>query len=253
MNRNLVFTLALALGLFAQSAFCQSPQDRKEKVEVFGRKVPSKEAQERKSRSIAQLKKEKVPTLSSLPVIVDSGKLKSRKTQEIAHRTIAITIAAIKGEGEKQALIDEMVTKYGAAKFFTPEESAFIKDLTPSESDRIKFSWRYECAWVGLWSLGYVEKLDRPEGICDVAKAVKFLRDRDTNKFIKDAKLRSTKEILDQADLIYRYNWAVTSARVKKQKAPAKLEGGVVHERHYMLNWLIRYMDQKWDDVTTDT
>ncbi|MFN5229343.1 MAG: DUF4272 domain-containing protein [Planctomycetota bacterium] len=23
--------------------------------------------------------------------------------------------------------------------------------------------------------------------------------------------------------------------------------------RHYALNWLIRYMDQEWDDVSTDT
>lgn len=35
--------------------------------------------------------------------------------------------------------------------------------------------------------------------------------------------------------------------------APAGLEKGVVKERHYALNWLVGYMDQAWDDVTTDT
>jgi hypothetical protein len=67
------------------------------------------------------------------------------------------------------------------------------------------------------------------------------------------AKLRTMKEILDEADLIYRYHWAVTDARVKGRDAPAGLDGGVVYERHYTLNWLIRYGDQEWDDISTDT
>ncbi len=58
---------------------------------------------------------------------------------------------------------------------------------------------------------------------------------------------------LDQADVIYRYHWATTDARIKGQPSPAKLEGGVVQERHYVLNWLIGYMDQDWDDISTDT
>ena len=53
--------------------------------------------------------------------------------------------------------------------------------------------------------------------------------------------------------VIYRYHWATTSARIKKLKAPAKLDGGVVMERHYALNWLIKYMDQDWDNISTDT
>lgn len=91
--------------------------------------------------------------------------------------------------------------KYGAEKFFSPEEIVFIKDVSPTQADRIKFSWRYECAWVLLWSLGYVDTLTKPEGICDVPKLVGILRDRDTAQFIKDAKPRPFDQILDQADL----------------------------------------------------
>nr|WP_246762835.1 DUF4272 domain-containing protein [Rhizobium sp. NZLR1] len=28
---------------------------------------------------------------------------------------------------------------------------------------------------------------------------------------------------------------------------------GAVYARHYALNWLIGYMDQDWDDISTDT
>ena len=104
-----------------------------------------------------------------------------------------------------------------------------------------------------LWALGYIDLLDRLESACDAAKAVSFLRDRDTAQFLKDAKLRPIAEILDQADLIYRYNWAVVNARIKNRELPGKLDAGVVQERHYVLNWLIGYMGQEWDEISTDT
>lgn len=246
-------TCGFILVLGATSAMSQSPEDRKARIEEMKAKPPSHEATERKQRSVERLKKEGVPTIEHLPVIGDSTEAKRRTTEEIAHRAIAIVIAAVKGEGLDQATVDSLVKKYGAEKFFSPEELAFIKDAKPTRPDRIKFSWRYECAWVLLWSLGYVETLTKPEGICDVPKLVGILKDRDTAQFIKDAKLRPFDQILDQADLIYRYHWATTDARIKGQPAPAKLEGGVVQERHYALNWLIGYMDEEWDDISTDT
>jgi len=71
--------------------------------------------------------------------------------------------------------------------------------------------------------------------------------------FIQDANLRPIGEILDEADLIYRYHWAVKNARSKGEPPPANLDKGVVLERHHALNWLIGYMDQEWDDISTDT
>lgn len=252
MNRYQAISGSILI-LLTATAMCQSADQRKVKNEDLKAKVPSKEATERKQRSIEQLKKEGVPTIEHLPMYEDSTEAKKRTTEEVAHRTIAIIIAAVKGEGLDQSTVDSLVKKYGAEKFFSPEEMAFIKDTSPTRPDRIKFSWRYECAWVLLWSLGYVETLTRPEGICDVKKLVVILRDRDTPTFIKDAKLRPINQILDQADLIYRYHWATTDARIKSQPAPAKLESGVVQERHYVLNWLIGYMDEEWDDISTDT
>jgi Domain of unknown function (DUF4272) len=119
--------------------------------------------------------------------------------------------------------------------------------------ERAQFSWRYEAYWLMLWSLGYVDTLKRPDSICDVPKAVSFLRENGRKEFIKKAKLRSQKEILDAADLIYRYHWATDDARINSKVAPAGLDAGVVMERHYALNWLIGYMGQEWDDISTDT
>ncbi len=104
-----------------------------------------------------------------------------------------------------------------------------------------------------LWSLGYVPELAPPTSICDVPAAVTFMKDRTRDKFIQDAELRPIGEILDEADLIYRYHWAVVDVRVTGLKIPEDIDGSVVMERHYALNWLIGYMGQAWDDISTDT
>lgn len=129
----------------------------------------------------------------------------------------------------------------------------FIQNAESSKHDRLQFVWRYEAAWVLLWALGYVEKIEKPIAICDVRRAIRIMKERSAEQFLAEAKLRSPTDILDQVDRIYRYHWAVTEARIHGKPAPAGLEPGVTLERHYALNWLIGYMDQEWDDVSTDT
>lgn len=230
-----------------------SPEERRHMIEDFKAKPPSAEAIARKQRSIGRLRAEGVPVLDVLPVIEDSGEAKHRTKEEIAKRAIAVFIAAVKGEGLEQEIIDSVIEQYGAESFFSPEEAAFIADLDPGEQDRINFGWRYECAWILFWALGYVESLSRADHHCDVPELVSIFKNRNMEKFLEDARLRALDEILDETDLIYRYHWAATNARINHQPAPAGLDGGVVKEWHYALNWLIGYMDEEWDDVSVDT
>lgn len=100
-----------------------------------------------------------------------------------------------------------------------------------------------------LWVLGYIDKLDYPSGVCDVPKAFKILDEAGSyNDFFNKSKMKNVNEILDETDLIYRYNWACVNTRLKGQEAPSNLDSGVVKERHYAFNWL-----QDWDDISTDT
>ncbi len=211
------------------------------------------EAQTRKNRSLALLQEEMVPILESLPLIETEAESTRRETKLVAQRAIALCIASVKGEGLEQAIVERLVQEYQIADVLTPDERAFIKNPNPTQHDRLQFSWRYECYWTLLWSLGFVETLARPDKPCDAGVAVSILRDLGREKFFQQAKLRPQAEILDAADLIYRYHWAVTDARINGREAPAGLHGGVVMERHYALNWLIGYQDQAWDDISTDT
>lgn len=216
--------------------------------------TPSNEAVERKARSIAFLKGAGVPTIEHLPVIEDTHSVKSRSTNEVSRRLIACTICALGGESGDRALIDRVLVDFKAHEFLSPEEHTFINHSITDQQTRTQFSWRYERAWVLLWALGYVEKLNYPPSICDAGKLVTLIKGRSVDVLAQNAKPRSTKEILDEADRIYRLHWAVTEERVNRTvSVPKEVERGVVQERHAALNWLIGYMNQEWDDITTDT
>jgi len=213
----------------------------------------SNEAPARRARSIAVLRAESVPFLEELPVIETEAKSTRRTTEQVALRAMALCTVAVKGEGLEQVAVDKMVADYKLESAFTPQELAFVKNKNPTEDDRVQFAWRYECYWVMLWALGYVDKLERPDKISDVKTALSILRESGRDKFMKKAQLRPQRELLDAADLIYRYHWATVDARINNREAPAGLDEGVVTERHHALNWLIGHLGQAWDEVPTDT
>lgn len=213
----------------------------------------SDEAHSRKDRSIAILKAENVPFIEHLPLIETEAESTRRTDEQVATRAMALCVVAVKGEGLDQEIINKLIDDYQLASAFTPNEKEFINNPNPTQHDRVQFAWRYECYWVMLWALGFIDELERPDQICDVKLAISFLRENGREGFLQKARLRPQSELLDAADLIYRYHWAVVDARVSNRDAPTGLDGGIVMERHHALNWLMGYMDQEWDDVSTDT
>ena len=211
------------------------------------------EAEDRKSRSITVLTTEGVPYLDTLPVIETEATSALRSQREVVERTIALAIVAVKGETANHELGQSLIAQFGAQAFFTPAEQAFMANPDPSHEDRVRFTWRYEGVHVMLWALGIYPELGRPDQITDVPLLAGVLRDLGTEGLMAQSRLRPQAQILDAADLIYRYNWAATDARINGREIPAGLDGSVVYERHYALNWLIGYQDQDWDDVSTDT
>lgn len=134
----------------------------------------------------------------------------------------------------------------------TEKEKAILYEEV-SQQDVINMIWKYEAYWVLLWALGIVDELNYPDNIVDCDFATQAVVSVSTfEEFMKKVKLREIEEILDQADLIYRYDWACVNARLKQQQAPAQLNSSVVVERHGALNWLIQ-SDSYWDypDVST--
>ena len=213
----------------------------------------SAEAIDRRLRSESILRAEGVPFLAALPVIETTAEALKRSKEEVARRTLCLLFVAAKGEGLEEELVERVLESYELRPHLTPKELAFVLDSSPSQHDRIQFTWRHEAAWTLLWALGFVAQLGKPAQTCDVEFAVSTMTETTASQFIEDSELRPIADILDQADLIYRYHWAVRNARIKGEQVPADLDPGVTEERHHALNWLIGYEEQTWDDVTTDT
>lgn len=248
------FTLIVGLALCSYAASANpSLEERKEAISSMSEIDPSPEQLSRKLRSEQVLGEEGVPFIEHLPVIESSVDAQIRSEDDVELRALCLVFVAVKGEGLDHETVKKLIATYGLEPHLTPQERAFINDPEPSQHDRVQFVWRYESAWVLLWALGFIDELPRPDQIADVPRLTRIVGDRTTESFREAAVLRDVKQILDQADLIYRYHWAVVDARISGEEPPSGLDSSVVYERHYALNWLISYMGQDWDDVSTDT
>ena len=217
-------------------------------------KVASEEALERKMETEEWLKEMNVPMNAFLPAIEDAAGANVRSKEEVVWRALSLALVALKGEGLEQVMLKQIYERFELAGRLSPMEQEFYEAEEPEEQSRINFAWRYEALFVMLWALGHADELGYPGGVCDVPAVVELIRKSGGHAgLVERSELRSDKELLDEADRIYRLHWAVVDARLRGEDAPADLEAGVVFERHYALNWLIGYQGADWDDVSTDT
>ena len=211
------------------------------------------EAERRKRRSIERLRRERIPVVEHLPVIETAAEIKPRTTNEVVDRALALTIVAEMGATRDHDLAKRMTSAFDASKFLTLQERAFLENATPSDQEYVNFSWRYEGFGVLLWALGFLSTLTGPSQPFVAPDLARILIELGPHKFREKAALRSIDQVLDEADLMYRYHWAVTDARIAGKPFPGGLNPSVTYERHYALSWLIRYEDQTWDEISTDT
>jgi hypothetical protein len=176
-----------------------------------------------------------------------------RTKDEVVDRAIALCYLELKSEKADKKELEKFKEKYSVMSKLTDTEKEFANAENPTEQQMTNANWRAESYHVMLWALGYIDNLKYPNEMCNVGDDVKHLFSKTEKEFREKAKLRTKSEILDEADLILRIDWACVNARVKNETAPSGIDSGVVYERHYSLNWLIKYLNLNWDNVSTDT
>jgi hypothetical protein len=215
------------------------------------------DAEARKERSMALLAELGIQVPASLPPVIAEAEAVLRDTDEVALRALALMIVAVRGEcwNAGDAFPAETLQRHLSWGFdaLSPKETAFLADTAPTQQDKVNFTWRYEALFLLQWAVGWQVDLPEPSAICDVAATVGTIREAGQNSFVQEADLLPTDEILDALDFHYRLHWAVRQARLDKKEVPAGIEPGVVAERHYALNWLIRFEEAEWDEVDTPT
>ena len=226
---------------------------------------------DRAKRSFAELKIRHVPVYTGPLFVDDDESATVQIPQDVARRAIILWAVAIRGEGAPQEEVKGIIDKLDLWPYVSPNEKRFLEDKDPSPETSQKLVWRLESLYVLLWSLGYIDDLNWPADMCDVGKLVEAIKDHEADPaFIKNAKLRPVSELLDAQDLTMRIHWAIRDAMLNHGgKIPSGLDWsgeldliplamspavGVVEQRHYVLNWILKFMNPKsWDDVDTPT
>jgi hypothetical protein len=247
------------LGFFATLFGCGNKQPSV--ADITKQTIPVEHITPTSDQLTRRLQSEKYCTQFGVPIyknpnalFVNAEKDVTLRTQDaVVDRALALFYVGLKGEKMEQAHLDAVDRKYHISSKLSEQEGAFAKAKQPTEQQYVDASWRYESLHVMLWALGFIDSLSYPTAMCDVAKDVTIINNLTEAQFKQQAKLRSKQAILDQADLILRLNWACVSARVKGLPAPSNMDKGIVLERHQSLNWLINYLEQDWDNVSTDT
>lgn len=216
----------------------------------------SKKELNRKEKTEKFLEKKKVKINYNLPHIESEEETTLRNPKEIAQRvTILATTNMVAFNGMTGKEATEYLKKYNLWDYVTPDEKDFLAN--PTDEKKNQETWKCEGIWTLIWSLKIVDDLGYPNQMCDLnnipAEKYPIGQDKDPNDFIKSITESRTKtEILDANDLYYRIDWACVDARINGLDLN-DLNPGVVYERHYALNWLVNYMEQEWDEISTDT
>lgn len=212
-------------------------------------------SEERRLRSEALLAEEGIAFRSALPSIESEEETSLRSAEEVGVRIVCLFCVGGAAEDVGNSFWREYLEEHGLLEHLTPEESSFVASEEPDERSRINASWRSEALLVLMWAAGLFEELPIPREQVDTGLIVDRFPEPDESPwpFIRGLTLRSKTEILDAADLIYRLHWEVRHAESHGKEPPGGLEPGVVQERHHALNWLIRYEEEEWDFVSTDT
>ncbi len=218
----------------------------------------------RRERSVARLKAEGIPYLPHLRSEVGEQEARFKSREEIVQRAIALFAVAVYSEvllsenpdrDEALSYVGKLDEIYGVGQWLSPKENAYLANPAPEQQECIQFVWRYECCGALLWAAGITDDLPYPSEICDVPIIAQlFWQHRGVDDLLSKGYPRPETEILDAADLTLRYDWACVDARIHGKEAPAALDGGIVMERHYALNWVIGADGSApWDEIQPRT
>jgi|SRR5690242_2897195 len=211
-------------------------------------------AQERKDKTQRLLKQLDIPFNCNLPVIEEENDAIIRDAADIARRIIIVTYLCLYGDDGNKNEITDFLKSEELWRFVSDDEKILFSKPELTEKDKINISWQSERIYIMLWTINKVNELGLPIDQCNVGEMLKLLPEffQSTKEFISSSTSRTTLEILDASDLIYRLHWAARQADLEEKEIPGDISLGIVQEWHYAINWITFY-DENWDEITTDT
>jgi len=207
-------------------------------------------ATERKAHTETILKQLNIPIGSELQLTPEEAEVTIRSAADVAKRVLILTYLNIVAQVEsfRNEVVASLKNK-GLWEDVSGNEKLLLLKKELTVEDKAFISWQSEAAWMLLWAINKVEITTLPTEECDVNEILKLLPSFEENidVFTNSATTRPPAEILDMLDMVYRLHWAVSDAEENENPIPAGLNSGVLHERHYALNWVTNLIG-KWDE-----
>ena len=219
-----------------------------------GAEVPfPADAVNRKLQHEDWLTEQQIPFNINLPPVVGKDELQLREPKDVAQRTLALLVCALRAEsiatGEEFSSLNLDTRMQDGFANLSPNESEFMTNHNPDQQAVMRFGYRYECVYVLQWVLGMHDSLNFPTSICDVPLVARTVFQHDPSELIEQAKLRDAEEVLDELDMHFRLLWTAREEAFGDSKFDTELDLAVLQERCVALNWLTFFERADWDDV----
>jgi hypothetical protein len=185
---------------------------------------------------------------------VEEAAAKRRGADEVAKRALILAAVTSCTVNEPRSAVIAWLKYEKLWRETTPMERKYLLERVSSRR-KIVFSWRIEALVPLLWALNKIQRMPKLSERCVPAslEGTVIRPPHPTRQYIASASLRSEAEISAEYENIYQAHWKVRDAWRKNKSPPKRFDPEVVQERHHGFNWLMGYMNQPWDDVTTDT
>jgi hypothetical protein len=179
---------------------------------------------------------------------------KRRGADEVAKRALILAAVTSCTAGEAKSAVIVWLKHEKLWRETTPTERKFLLERA-STRRKIAFSWKIEALVPLLWALNKIERMPKLSERFDLAslEGTVIRPPHSTRQYIASVSLRTEAELSAEYEDLYQAHWKVRDAQRKNKSPPKRFDPEVVRERHHGFNWLMGYMNQPWDDVTTDT
>lgn len=233
---------------------------------------PTVRQQERATRSRQILQERKVPMWGNETkslYVDDDEEVRVQTADDVARRALVLWAVALRADGYDWKKSRKILTDSDLLRYLSPKELSYMDNPEPDPDITRDFVWRLESLWVMLWALERIPDLPWPASMCDVPALAEAMNKAEADPdFVANASLLPTKTLLDAQDLTMKIHWAIRDAYIKRLCIPKDLDWrnaggvpvhmcppvGVVEQRHYSLNWILKFMEpENWDDVDTPT
>lgn len=228
-------------------------------VEIGEDNRSSIEALNRKMNSISILQQQGIPYIDELPPLPSSYDIVGKTYDEVAKRAIVLCICCNYASDivsnkkkkyikESKKFFNKLLDRYNVKNIMTNEEQELFEK--GNHDIAVQISWQFEGCAVLLWTLGLLNYLNYPDTLVNPDELTGIVSScNNYSEFVQKCAFRSVEEILDLADLTYRYNWYCVDAQIEGEEP--KINPEIVVERYRALKWLLT--DEKWDKVDINT